>query len=174
MNNKILLLICIISLYSCKYKPETTIANKLNQVVYDEKQGLFIEFDSLGRVTALVNYKYNVKNGLCLKFNEKGNLKWFEYFKNGKENGTSYTFFPSGYLECGRVWEQGKKKGGLAFDYVDSTFNFKAMMFYSKEGNLIERNNYDLNGKLIKKEGVAPYILPSRSLPVFSIQNELK
>jgi antitoxin component YwqK of YwqJK toxin-antitoxin module len=167
MDKKILLIVFTICSFSCKYKSETKISDKLNLIVDNKKQGPFIRFYSTGKIKSFINYKNDVKDGQSIDFYENGNIYIESHYKNGNEDGICYVFYSSGYLKSVREFEHGLNKD-LGYDYFDSLASIKAMLYFNDKGKLQERNNYDLKGNLIKKEGVIPYILSSKNIPIIS------
>lgn len=162
---KINILIFCIALFSCQNK-DYKLNDDTTKIEYyknghikainvsSDKMGerLILTFDSSGSLNMYKNIKQNdVYNQLL--FFPSGNLSQKISIKKGQIEGTCITFYESGNIETLRFLMKGKETlDGI--DYYDGPFmRAKAVVYFNDSGNVYYKEYFDLNGKLIDKEG---------------------
>jgi antitoxin component YwqK of YwqJK toxin-antitoxin module len=116
------------------------------------KEKLILTFDTSGSLNMYKNIKQNdIYNQLL--FFPSGNLSQKISIKKGQLEGTCITFYENGNIETLRYLKSGKDTlDGI--DYYDEPFmRAKAAVYFNDSGHLQYKEYFDLNGKLIKKEG---------------------
>lgn len=149
--NKLIFLIVLISFNACKQNSAHPFP--LNKTINGKREGKCVILYGNDSIKSLLNYQNDSLNGESIYFYPNGNIRSKVRFTNDLENGMAYYFYTSGVLECYRQWENGRKIG-YAQDYYDTIGYLKAYMYYNNKGELLWRNTVDINGNIVKREGI--------------------
>ena len=146
---KIFYCVIILILNSCLNKSNEVPVNLISN---GKKQGLHIQYDSLGRIE-IATYVNDSLNGEYILFHENNKrIMRKEIYEKNKEQGQAYYFYSnsSGQLMSQREWKNGKKVG-YSTDFYE-TGETKAVLLYNEEGFLVWRKTFDTLGKVINVE----------------------
>ena len=135
-----------LTLFSCQEKKDV----KVKYVVINKKivlpqgveinglkQGLWIEYSSVGFINNIVTYVNGIEDGEGLFYNEFGGIVQKFHCKNGKFHGAFECYNDKGQPTIKGVYDNNKKKG--------------EWFYYSDNGKLMTYELWE-NGKIIKKK----------------------
>lgn len=113
---------------------------------------LILTFDSSGSLNMYKNVKQNAIYNQLLFF-PSGNLNQKISINQGQLDGTCITFYENGNIENLRYLKNGKDTlDGI--DYYNEPFmRAKAVVYFNDSGQPQYKEYFDLEGKLVKKEG---------------------
>ena len=115
--------------------------------------GLYVLYYPNGIINKTCIYKDGKIDGDMLTFYEDGRLKQKVGYSNDKPDGLSLTFYQSGLLETFRTVSNGKDTL-FGVNYKDTIELTPAeVVYFNKNGNLVYKEYFDENGKVLKTEG---------------------
>lgn len=116
------------------------------------QQGESLRFYENGNVETRVNFFNGEKNGMEETYYQNGNRKYIGFYKNGKQDSLWTWYSAENKIESKGYWQDNKAfKEHLKY-YADG-IHVKEYLYYDLNGNLLYKNNYTNDGKLVKEEG---------------------
>lgn len=140
---------------SCFYYENGNIESKVNSLS-GLREGISYYYYEDGDLKSIQRFKNDKLHGEILYFYPNGKIETKTHFESGLETGKAYYFYESGILEAQRSWENNKKIG-FATDYYDTIGLVKSVLFYSNDGILIYKKNFDRMGNYLNTEGEKPF-----------------